>query len=63
MEKTELLTQDQVCDELGISRAAYFARVRPTLRVVRVGRRCLIRRADLEEWIASQIEEPMQVAR
>ena len=50
-----LLSVEEACRELGISRTTlYELRKRRRIPYVRVGRRVLFPRAELEEWIRRQ---------
>lgn len=56
MAEIDLLTIPEVCNLLRINRATFFVRVAETMPSVRIGRRRLVRRCDLDAWVAAQVE-------
>lgn len=50
------LTQQAAADELGVSLSFFKEHVLHELKVIRRGRRTLIPRASLEEWIAREAQ-------
>lgn len=45
------MSVEEAASALGVARSTFYASVLPDLRVVRVGRRVLIPRRELEWWI------------
>jgi excisionase family DNA binding protein len=45
------LSVEEAARELGVARSTFYASVLPELRVVRIGRRVLVPRRELERWL------------
>ncbi len=56
----DLLTIDEARALVRVDRSTFFALIRPTIRVVRVGRRVFVRRDDLARWLDEHTQEPAQ---
>jgi excisionase family DNA binding protein len=48
---TLALSVEEAADEIGVARSTFYASVLPHLRVVRLGRRVLVPRRELERWL------------
>ena len=57
------LTCDESAVALGMSRDLFDDEVRPSLRVVQVGRRILVPIAELEKWLERTAARPLGGAR
>lgn len=55
MDKPELLTLQEASELLRLPRSTFQQRVRPTLPVVSIGSRKLVRHEDLDRWIEEHI--------
>jgi excisionase family DNA binding protein len=45
------LSVEEAAQELGVARSTFYLSVLPELRVVRIGRRVLVPRRELERWL------------
>lgn len=50
-----MLTLAECAEEMRLPRSTFQSRVRPTLPVVSIGSRKLVRREDLDRWIAEHV--------
>lgn len=49
-------TPEEACQVLGVSRAFFYERIRPELRVIRRGKLVLIPVRELERWLSESAE-------
>ena len=49
--KSLALSIEEAAEELGVARSTFYLSVLPELRVVRIGRRVLVPRRELERWL------------